>query len=109
LAISSWAGGIPDLLEWATIGVISFITIMTVYEYLVRRWNVMRFLFGMKPLPPRPAEEAMQPRFGGAARARQMLQQLRATCGSGGLFPLTAGTHSPVWRQAWCKPLINSG
>jgi len=29
--------------------------IMAIYEFLVRRWNVIRFLFGMKLLPPRPA------------------------------------------------------
>ena len=24
---------------------------MILYEFLVRRWNVLRILFGMKPLP----------------------------------------------------------
>ena len=46
--VLQWA--IPDVLEWATIVVISFVVIMALYEYLIRRWNVMRFLFGMKPL-----------------------------------------------------------
>ena len=55
--------GLPDALEWAAVVVISFATIMVIYEYLVRRWNVMRFLFGMKPLPPRPAEGATQPQL----------------------------------------------
>jgi len=55
--------GLPDALEWAAVVVISFATIMAIYEYLVRRWNVMRFLFGMKPLPPRPAEGATQPQL----------------------------------------------
>jgi len=55
--------GLPDVLEWAAVVVISFATIMVIYEYLVRRWNVMRFLFGMKPLPPRPAEGATQPQL----------------------------------------------
>jgi glucans biosynthesis protein C len=62
--------GLPDVLAAATIAVVSLIIIMAFYECLVRRWNVVRFLFGMKPLPPRPAEEAMQPQFGRTARAR---------------------------------------
>ncbi|HEU0295227.1 MAG TPA: acyltransferase [Anaerolineales bacterium] len=41
---------LPEVLEWAAIVVISFGVIMVIYEYLVRRWNVMRVLFGMKPL-----------------------------------------------------------
>ncbi len=41
---------IPDVLEWATIVMISFVIIMALYESLIRRWNVMRVLFGMKPL-----------------------------------------------------------
>ncbi len=43
--------GIPDVLEWMVIVVISFVIIMTLYEFAVRRFNVMRFLFGMKSLP----------------------------------------------------------
>ena len=42
---------IPDLLQWLIILMGSFILIMTVYEFLIRRFNVMRFLFGMKLLP----------------------------------------------------------
>ncbi len=42
---------IPDLLKWAIILVISFPLVMAVYEFGVRRFNVMRFLFGMKALP----------------------------------------------------------
>ena len=60
--------GLPDLLEWAVVVVISFVLIMACYEYLVRRWNVMRFLFGMKPLPPRAAGEAVRPQPGSAPR-----------------------------------------
>jgi glucan biosynthesis protein C len=41
---------IPDLLKWMLILVLSFAIIMVLYEFLVRRFNVMRFLFGMKPL-----------------------------------------------------------
>ena len=42
--------GLPDVLEWMVIVAISFVIIMALYEYAVRRFNVMRFLFGMKPL-----------------------------------------------------------
>ena len=61
--------GIPELLEWALILVISFAVIMVCYEFLIRRWNVMRFLAGMKRLPLQPAEGAIKPQLGGAARA----------------------------------------
>lgn len=37
---------IPKYLILATV---SFIAIMTVYELLIRRINVVRFLFGLKP------------------------------------------------------------
>ncbi len=39
---------IPDLLKWVIIFVISFASIMGLYEGLIRRVNVLRFLFGMK-------------------------------------------------------------
>jgi peptidoglycan/LPS O-acetylase OafA/YrhL len=41
---------LPDLLEWAVIVAISFIIIMAVYEFVVRRVNVLRLLFGLKVL-----------------------------------------------------------
>jgi len=46
--IVQWA--IPDLAKWAIIFVCSFTVIMVLYEFVVRRFNVMRVLFGMKPL-----------------------------------------------------------
>jgi glucans biosynthesis protein C len=46
---------IPDLLKWLIILVTSFTVIMVIYEFLIRRFNVMRFLFGMKPLRKQPA------------------------------------------------------
>jgi surface polysaccharide O-acyltransferase-like enzyme len=52
--------GIPDVLEWAIVVVISFAVIMGIYDLLVRRINVLRFLFGMKPLPTKPAQETQQ-------------------------------------------------
>ncbi len=39
---------IPDLLKWVIILSVSFAIIMVLYELLVRRFNVLRFLFGMK-------------------------------------------------------------
>ncbi len=47
----------PDLVKWLVIAPISFCIIMGLYEYLVRRSNVLRFLFGMKPLPKQPAAQ----------------------------------------------------
>ena len=54
---------IPDLLKWAIIAVSSFAVIMGLYEYILRRNNVLRFLFGMKPLPraAQPAALPVQP------------------------------------------------
>jgi glucan biosynthesis protein C len=50
--VVQWA--IPDLLKWAIILVASFAIIMVLYEFLVRRFNLMRFLFGMKLRPKAP-------------------------------------------------------
>lgn len=47
---------VPDLAKFLIIAVSSFTIIMVLYEYLIRRHNVLRFLFGMKPLP-RPSAE----------------------------------------------------
>jgi peptidoglycan/LPS O-acetylase OafA/YrhL len=41
--------GLPDLIEWLIVLLVSFVLIMVLYEFLVRRFNLMRFLFGMKP------------------------------------------------------------
>ena len=60
--VVQWA--IPDLLKWLIVLPVSFAIIMVVYEFLVRRFNVMRFLFGMKP---RPKASAAQPRAAAAA------------------------------------------
>ena len=46
--VVQWA--IPDLLKWVIIVPVSFAIIMALYEFVVRRFNVMRVLFGMKPL-----------------------------------------------------------
>jgi len=60
--VVQWA--IPDLLKWLIVVPVSFAIIMVLYEFLVRRYNVMRFLFGMKP---RPKASAAQPRAAAAA------------------------------------------
>jgi glucan biosynthesis protein C len=46
--VVQWA--IPDLAKWMIVFVSSFAIIMVLYELTVRRFNVMRVLFGMKPL-----------------------------------------------------------
>jgi glucan biosynthesis protein C len=56
--VVQWA--IPDLLKWAVILMVSFVLIMVLYEFLVRRFNLMRFLFGMKPLPKAPAAQLQE-------------------------------------------------
>ncbi len=46
--VVGWA--VPDLAKYVIIALPSFLATMLVYEYLVRRANVLRFLFGMKLL-----------------------------------------------------------
>ena len=60
--------GLPEVIEWGVIVVISFTIIMTIYEYAVRRFNVMRILFGMKALKriPVAATHPAQPVTGKA-------------------------------------------
>jgi hypothetical protein len=53
---------IPDILKWASILVTAFAIIMGIYEYFVRRFNVLRFLFGMKVRSSREKVEAVEPR-----------------------------------------------
>jgi len=52
--------GLPDVLEWAVIVAISFAIIMALYEFIVRRFSVMRLLFGMKPLIRKPVAQIQQ-------------------------------------------------
>jgi len=49
-----WA--IPDLLKWASILISTFVVSLGLYEFLVRRFNLPRFLFGMK-LRAKPGDE----------------------------------------------------
>jgi glucan biosynthesis protein C len=54
-AVVRWS--IPDWLKFLLLLVISFALVMGLYEFLVRRINSLRFLFGMKLLPKTPAEQ----------------------------------------------------
>ena len=46
--VVQWA--IPDLLKFLIILSGSFLSVMGMYEFIVRRHNALRFLFGMKPV-----------------------------------------------------------
>jgi glucans biosynthesis protein C len=52
---------IPDLLKWAIILLSSFTIIMVLYEFLVRRFNILRIMFGMKRLPKAPVAQPQPP------------------------------------------------
>jgi glucan biosynthesis protein C len=48
--------------KWLVITPLSFATIMLIYEFLVRRLNVLRFLFGMKLIKrAKASQKSMQP------------------------------------------------
>ncbi|MGE5602914.1 MAG: acyltransferase family protein [Nitrososphaerales archaeon] len=49
---------IPDLAKFFFIGVVTFAIIMILYEFAIRRHNVLRFLFGMRLLPRQTAPAA---------------------------------------------------
>jgi len=53
--VVQWA--IPGLLKWAIIFVLSLAVIMALYEFLIRRFNVVRVLFGLKWRPRTPAAQ----------------------------------------------------
>ena len=57
--VLNWA--IPDLAKWAIILISSFAIIMALYEFVVRRFNFLRFLFGMKLLARPAVAPADQP------------------------------------------------
>jgi hypothetical protein len=46
--VVQWA--IPDVLKWAIISSSSLALILLIYDRLIRPHNVLRFLFGMRPL-----------------------------------------------------------
>jgi glucan biosynthesis protein C len=45
--VVQWSSGVG--IKYLTISTTSFIAVMLVYELLVRRINVLRLLFGMRP------------------------------------------------------------
>jgi len=51
---------IPDPAKWLVIAAISFAVVMAIYEFAVRRSNVLRVLFGMKVIHGRP-QGALEP------------------------------------------------
>ena len=57
--VVEWA--IPDLLKFLFILSASFVIVMVLYESLVRRNNLLRFLFGMKRLSKPPASRPVPP------------------------------------------------
>jgi len=54
-----WNMGIVP--KYLIIAVVSFVLIMALYEPLVRRFNVVRFFFGMRPKKKPPAASAPRP------------------------------------------------
>ena len=65
--VLQWA--IPDLLKWLIIVPVSFAIIMLLYEFVVRRYNIMRFLFGMKLKPQAPAVQPKEAPVAGGLRS----------------------------------------
>ena len=51
---------IPDLLKFAVLLLCSFAITLGLYEFLVRRFNLLRFLFGMKLLPKTSALQPLE-------------------------------------------------
>ncbi len=56
---------IPDVAKWLVIFTSSFAIIMVIYEFAVRRVNVLRFLFGMRPMPRPVAMPTREPVLAG--------------------------------------------
>jgi len=56
--VVQWA--IPDLLKFIIILTVSFTITTCLYEFIVRRFNLLRFLFGMKPLVRAPAGQPVE-------------------------------------------------
>ena len=65
--VLQWA--IPVALMWLIIAASSFAIIMLVYEYLIRRHNTLRFLFGMKQLAKASPEVATEAALAAAGRS----------------------------------------
>ena len=55
--------GLPEVIEWSVIVAISFVIIMALYEFVVRRVNVLRFLFGMKTMKRESTVKTAEPQI----------------------------------------------
>jgi glucan biosynthesis protein C len=62
-----WA--IPDLFKFTIILIASLAIVTVLYEFLVRRFNLLRFLFGMKITPRVPAIQAQEVKVIESARS----------------------------------------
>lgn len=60
---------IPDFVKWLVILASSFTVIMVSYEFLVRRINLLRALFGMKPVRQVAAVRPLDARIGETAKS----------------------------------------
>jgi glucan biosynthesis protein C len=63
--VLQWA--LPDVIEWAVVVIISFAVILLIYDFFIRRWNIMRILFGMKAKSAAAVKRA-KPQVGTAAK-----------------------------------------
>jgi hypothetical protein len=52
---------IPDPVKWLIIAPVSFAIVLGMYEFAVRRSNVLRVLFGMKTLDKRLGARLLEP------------------------------------------------
>jgi glucan biosynthesis protein C len=52
---------IPDPLKFVIVGVSAFTIVVTLYWFVVKRVNVLRFLFGMKQLKPTLVQSGVVP------------------------------------------------
>ena len=52
---------IPAPIKWLLIALSSFVLVVGIYELLVRRFNALRVLFGMKPMAKQPAVRVPEP------------------------------------------------
>jgi len=59
--LTAW--GAPAIAGFVVVACASLVACVAGYEWLVRPWNVTRFLFGMKPLPARARRTAHAPAF----------------------------------------------
>jgi peptidoglycan/LPS O-acetylase OafA/YrhL len=59
---------IPDLLKWAVVLVAAFAITLGLYEFGVRRYNVTRVLFGMKPVRRQTSAQPQEAQVHGTAQ-----------------------------------------